>query len=89
MQGTYHHCGTPTSTHQDITIMIMRKISTGQGHTNMTMIARTTFHLAHTIHHMNHIGLRLVHLGPLGMVTILKIGMAMAMTTLPTMTCRC
>merc|ERR1719481_1368738 len=85
MQGTYHHCGTPTSTHQDITTMTMRKIFTGRGHTSMTMIARTTFHLAHTIHPMNHIGLRLVHLEPLAMVTILKIGMAMI--TLPTMTC--
>merc|ERR1711872_986275 len=64
-QGTYHHCGTPMSTHQDITTMIMRKISTGQGHTSTTMTARTTFHLAHTIHPMNHTGLKLVHLGAL------------------------
>merc|ERR1711872_870768 len=78
-QGTYHHCGTPMSTHQDITTMTMRKISTGRGHTSMTMTARTTFHLAHTIHPMSHIGLRLVHLEPL----------AMAMITLPTMTCHC
>merc|ERR1719481_2111005 len=87
MQGTYHHCGTPTNTHQDITTMTTRKISTGQGHTSMTMTARTTFHLPHTIHPMNHIGLRLVHLEHLAMVTILKIGMAMI--TLPTMTCHC
>merc|ERR1712142_1313411 len=89
MQGTYHHCGTPTSTHQDITTMTTRKISTGRGHTSTTMTARTTFHLAHTIHPMNHIGLKLVHLGPLAMVTTLKIGTAMAMITLPTMTCHC
>merc|ERR1719481_2119177 len=89
MQGTYHLCGTHMSTHQDITTMITRKISTGRGHTSTTMTARTTFHLAHTIHPMNHIGLRLVHLGPLAMVTTIKIGMAMAMITLPTMTCRC
>merc|ERR1712142_279099 len=81
MQGTYHRCGTPMTTHQDIT--------TGQGHTSMTMIARTTFHLAHTIHHMNHIGLKLEHLGPLAMVITLKIGTAMDMITLPTTTCHC
>merc|ERR1712042_304808 len=89
MQGTYHHCGTPMTTHQDITTMTMRKISTGQGHTSTTMTARTTFHLAHTIHPMNHIGLKLVHLGALGMVITLKIGMAMAMISPPTMTCHC
>merc|ERR1712240_780235 len=89
MQGTYHHCGTLMSTHQDITTMTMRKISTGRGHTSMTMTARTIFHLAHTIHHMNHTGLKPVHLGPLAMVITLKIGMAMAMITLPTMTCHC
>merc|ERR1719348_868305 len=88
-QGTYHHCGTPMSTHQDITTMTTRKISTGRGHTSMIMIAKTTFHLAHTIHPMNHIGMKLVHLEPLAMVITLKIGMAMAMITLPTMTCHC
>merc|ERR1712142_499902 len=87
MKGTYHRCGTPMSTHQDITTMTMRKIFTGQGHTSMIMIARTTFHLAHTIHPMNHTGLKLVHLGPLAMVITLKIGTAMDMITLPTMTC--